>query len=104
MYVRMSNCFLGTTQTPPASAAVRRGAALTGRHREWERAKICDAFCIAGEHRHLHDARPLLGPPWATVLRRLLRRARRARVDFMQTHVPKKVALQRLCSKKVALQ
>ena len=50
------------------------------------------------------NSRPLLGPPRASVWRRLLRRARHAHADVMQMHVPKKLALQRLCSKKLALQ
>ena len=77
MYVRMSNCLFGNN----ANATCVRGCqARCGPY--WPPPRMGknetrDACCIAGEHRHLHDTRPLLGPPWATVWRRLLRRARR---------------------------
>ena len=95
MYVHMSHCFLGTTQTPPASAAVRRGAAITGRHRGGERTlRAAPAVSRAST-----DIFTMPAPFWAAVSRDAFCVAPGMCIKMScQMHIPEEVAFQRLVS------
>ena len=109
MYVPMSHCF--PTQTPSASAAVRRGAAITGRHRGGERTlRAAPAVSRAGT-----DIFTMPAPSRPLLSRRFLRRTGMCIKMSCQMHIPEEVAFQRLvsegggpptntCPKEVALQ